>query len=135
MLELKIFIFGQLCLLESSLKFFLKCHYNILKKKDLFFKMSFYLFIFILCAKILCVTLALGPIQTRYFCTQYCEPRISMMNQGKLLTKLNPRYVKVFKSLPWLDIELYASKISMSFYHFIAILCAKISSVYKPLPR
>jgi len=49
-----------------------------------------------------------------------------MTNQGKLLTKLNTKYVRVFKSLPWLGIELYASKISMSFYHFIAILCAKI---------
>jgi len=57
------------------------------------------------------------------------------MNQGKLLTKLNPRYVRAFKSLPWLGIELYASKISMSFYIFIAILCAKISSVNKPLER
>jgi hypothetical protein len=25
-----------------------------------------------------------------------------MVNQGKLLTKFNPRYVRVFKSLPWL---------------------------------
>jgi len=25
-----------------------------------------------------------------------------MSNQGKLLTKLNPRYVRVFKSLYWL---------------------------------
>jgi len=54
-------------------------------------------------------------------------------NQGKLLTKLNPRYVKIFNRLPWLVIEIYASKISMSFYLFIAILCAKKSSVYKHL--
>jgi len=50
----------------------------------------------------------------------------------RLLTKLNPRYVRVFKSLPGLGIEFYASKISMSFYLFIAILCAKIPGVYKP---
>jgi len=25
-----------------------------------------------------------------------------MTNQGKQLTKLNPRYVRVFQSLPWL---------------------------------
>jgi len=30
------------------------------------------------------------------------EPWVSMTIQGKLLTKLNPRYVSVFKSLPWL---------------------------------
>ncbi len=42
-----------------------------------------------------------------------------MMNQGKLLTKLNPRCVRVFKSLPWLGIEFYASKISISLYLFI----------------
>jgi len=41
-----------------------------------------------------------------------------MMKQGKLVTKLNPRsnfdprYVRVYKILPWLGIELYASKIS-----------------------
>jgi len=40
------------------------------------------------------------------------------MNQGKLLKKLNPRYVKVFKILPWLGFEFYASKISMSFLSF-----------------
>jgi len=34
-----------------------------------------------------------------------------MMNQSKLLTKLNPRYVRVFKSLFWLRTEFYASKI------------------------
>jgi len=56
-----------------------------------------------------------------------------MTNQGKLLTKLNPRYVRIFNSLPWLGIEFYASKISMSFYLFMSVLCAKISSVYKPL--
>jgi hypothetical protein len=58
-----------------------------------------------------------------------------MIYQCKLLTKLNPRYVRVFKSLPWLGIEFYASKISMSFCLFITILCAKISSVYKPKDR
>jgi hypothetical protein len=56
---------------------------------------------------------------------------LSMMNQGKLLTKLNPRYVRVFKSLSCLGIELYASKISMSTYLLITILCAKISSGYR----
>jgi len=48
-----------------------------------------------------------GPIHTRYFCAQYCdkkvkyidkfEPWVSMNNQGKLLTKFNPRYDRVFK--------------------------------------
>jgi len=55
-----------------------------------------------------------------------------MTNQGKLLTKLNPVYVRVFKSLPWSGIEFYASKISMPFYLFIVIFCAKILCVYKP---
>jgi hypothetical protein len=52
-----------------------------------------------------------------------------MINQGKLLTKLNPRYERIFNILPWLGIEFYASKISMSFNLLIAILCGKISSV------
>jgi hypothetical protein len=56
-----------------------------------------------------------------------------MANQGKLLIKLNPRYFRVFKRLSWLDIEFYALKISMSFYLFNSILCAKILCVYKPL--
>jgi len=30
------------------------------------------------------------------------EPWVSMTNQGKHLIKLNPKYVRVFKSLPWL---------------------------------
>jgi len=51
------------------------------------------------------------------------------------LTKFNPRYVRVFKSLPWLVIETHGSKLSTSFLSFFAILCAKISSVYKPLGR
>ncbi len=46
------------------------------------------------------------------------------------MTKFNPRYVRVFKS-----IETHGSKLSTSFLSFIAILCAKISSVYKPLGR
>jgi len=62
------------------------------------------------------------------------EPRVSMTKQGKLLTKLNPRYIRIFKILPRLGIEFYASKISMSFYRN-AILCSKIYSVYKPLIR
>jgi len=56
-----------------------------------------------------------------------------MSNQGMLLIKLNPRYFRVFKRLSWLDIKFYASKISMSFYLFNSILCAKILCVYKPL--
>jgi len=47
-----------------------------------------------------------------------------MANQDTLLTKLNPRYVRVFKSLPWLGIEFYVSKISMSFYR--NIVCKNI---------
>jgi len=54
------------------------------------------------------------------------------MSQGKLLKNLNPRYARVFKSLPWLGIEFYASKILMSFYLFIAIVCVKITIKYKP---
>jgi len=47
--------------------------------------------------------------------TDNFEPWISMTNQGKLLTKLNPRYVRVVKSLPWLGIELYALKYQSMF--------------------
>ncbi len=45
--------------------------------------------------------------------TDNFEPWVSKMSQGELLTKLNPRYV--FKSLPWLGIEFYVSKISVPF--------------------
>ena len=56
-----------------------------------------------------------------------------MIEQGKLFTKHNSRYVVFFESLPWLDIEIYVSKIAISFYHNIAILCVKMSSVTRAL--
>jgi len=59
-----------------------------------------------------------------------------MTNQGKLLTKLNPRYVMVLRAYLGWSIEAYVSKLTkyiLSFYRNVSILCAKISSVYKPL--
>jgi len=58
--------------------------------------------------------------------------RFLLTNQGKLLSKLCIPCI-FDKSLPWLGIEFYALKISMSFYLFVAILCAKMYSVYRPL--
>ncbi len=59
-----------------------------------------------------------------------------MANQGKLLTEFNTWYVGVLRAyLAW-SIETYVSKLSnikIHFYLFIVILCAKISSVYRPL--
>jgi len=55
-----------------------------------------------------------------------------MTNQGKLLTELNPRYVTVLKNLPRLVNMSQNYQIILKFYRFIAVLCAKISSVYPP---
>ncbi len=59
--------------------------------------------------------------------------KLSMTNQGKLLTKLNPRYFRVFQSLPWLVYVSKLSNIKMSFYLFIAIFRAKLSRVSRAL--
>jgi hypothetical protein len=56
-----------------------------------------------------------------------------MTNQGKLLTKLKPRYVRVLRVYLGWSIETYGSNLSNVLIFFIALLCAKISSVYKPL--
>ncbi len=56
------------------------------------------------------IHIKLRSIHNRYFCTQYCDkedkkdiknfdPWVSMMNQDKLVTKLNPRNVRVLKEL------------------------------------
>ncbi len=60
-----------------------------------------------------------------------------MSNQGKLLKILSYLGLSFVKSLPWFVIETHGSKLSMSFYLFIAIMYAKISSVYmyRPLGR
>jgi len=59
--------------------------------------------------------------------------RFLMTNQGKLLKTLTYLGLSFVKSLPRLVIETYDSNLSIYFYLFIAIVCAKISSVYKPL--
>ncbi len=86
----------------------------------------------------------------------YCDKNIfgpwTSIGQGKLLTKNKSSYINknksryknknksryknkknnqgmFFQSLPWLGIEIYVSKIAISFYHNIAILCVKMSSV------
>jgi len=48
-----------------------------------------------------------------------------MPNQGKLLKTLTYLGLRFVKSLPWFVIETHGSKISISFYLFIAILCEK----------
>jgi len=60
-----------------------------------------------------------------------------MTNQGKILTKLNPRYVMVFKILPWLvnrSLCLKIIKYQNVFFIFLLQYCMQIiSSVCKPL--
>ncbi len=53
-----------------------------------------------------------------------------MCFNDQALGKIQPKYVGVYKSLPLLVIETNAQNYQ---YHFIAILCAKISSVCKAL--
>jgi len=58
------------------------------------------------------------------------EPWVSLTKQGKLLTKLNPRFVMVFKSLPWLvNLFIFLSQYCVQQYlhgvNFINILCAR----------
>jgi hypothetical protein len=48
---IEIFFLGQLCLLKPTLKIFWNVNTIFLRKKYLFIKMSFYLFITILCSK------------------------------------------------------------------------------------
>jgi len=54
-----------------------------------------------------------------------------MPNQGKLLKTLTYLGLSFVRSLHWYIIETHGSKLFMSFYLFIAILFAKISSVHK----
>jgi len=93
--------------------------------KYIFIAMSFYLFIAILCAKN-CVTRALGPIHTRYFCTQYSfkkafwyliilRHRFLLTNQSKLLKTPTYLGLSFVKSLPWLVIKNHDSKLSIYF--------------------
>ncbi len=58
-----------------------------------------------------------GP---RYFYTRYCDKKIlTILSHGfqwpVKVTKLNPRYVRVFKSLPWWVIR------NLYFYYNIAL--------------
>jgi len=67
-------------------------------------KLSFYLniFIAILCAKMSRVTCALYSytIKRKNILIILSQPWVLMTSQGNILTKLNPRYVRVFKRLP-----------------------------------
>ncbi len=74
----------------------------------------------------------LGPISTSYFCKQYCDKKEKrycdiwqflatyLYWPTKVSSCQNLVYLVLGfdKSLPWLGIEFYALKISMSFYHF-----------------
>ena len=77
-----------------------------------------------------------GLIHTRYFCTQCCNKNILiilrhkfiMTNQGKLLTKINSRYVRVLKGLPWLvkrNLCLKIIKRQHIFLSFLSQYCAQ----------
>jgi len=61
--------------------------------------------------------------------------RLLLTKQGKLLTKLNPRFLKAYLGWPVeADVKIIKyQNIKIPFYLFITILCAKISSVNKPL--
>jgi len=88
--------------------------------------------------------LQLGPLQIIYFCTQYSDKKILrnvtifsnrflFTKQGKLLAKPNPRYVGFLRAYLGRSLKPKAQNyrmISRSFYLFIQILCAKISSVF-----
>ncbi len=56
-----------------------------------------------------------------------------MSNQGKLFKTLTYLGLSFVKSLPRFVNETHGPKLSMSFNLFIAILCARISSVYRAL--
>jgi len=79
--------------------------------------------------------ITLRAIHTRYFCTQYWD--IKILRYLIILSRRlqDPSKVSSEKNITYLELRAYLGQknpIAQN-YLFIAILCAKIFSVYKPL--
>jgi len=98
-------------------------------------KMSFYLFISILCAKILGVNWALGSLHTRHFCSRYCDKKTFFIQYffSCVYWKYFFRTILNILKCHYNILKKRNIFIKMSSYLFIKILCAKMFSVYKAL--
>jgi len=81
--------------------------------------------------KVSCHLFSLGPLHTGHFHTQYCDKKILRLKDN-FEPLISSRYIRFFLSLPWFALKpmtLNGQIIAMFIHLFIAILCAKISSV------